>query len=145
VGTTYSKVRTDALSVQDNLDAVFLGIYDKQFADTIALGEAEFLSRFRGRSLPEQIAIMADLINVTRGKVSLDTVRMKDLLTARRTRINNLTTLDTMSISDSFERDLQYIKRKRITDVFDVLDSKSFETGTTLKPPVPIEHGIQER
>jgi hypothetical protein len=131
VGTTYSKVRTDALSVQDNLDAVFLGIYDKQFADTIALGEAEFLSRFRGRSLPEQIA--------------MDTVRMKDLLTARRTRINNLTTLDTMSISDSFERDLQYIKRKRITDVFDVLDSKSFETGTTLKPPVPIEHGIQER
>jgi hypothetical protein len=145
IGTTYSKVRTDVLRVTDSFDAVFLGIVNQEVLDTIAFGEAEFLARFCNRSLAEQIAIVSDLINISRSKVIRDDLLASDSFTAIRTKIDNVVTLDNFALTDAYERDLQYIKRKQLSDVFSVLDSKWFESGTTLEPAVKIETGIEER
>jgi hypothetical protein len=133
------------MDLQSQSRAVFLGIYDKQFADTISLGEAEFLARFANRSLPEQIAIVADLFNLTRGRVKFDRLRTTDALAITRLRTYNVSMLDTLALTDSIVQNLQYVRRKRITDSFTLSDDTWFEQGSTLQPSVRIETGIEER
>jgi hypothetical protein len=145
IGTTYSKVRTDVLSVQDSFDAVFLGIVQKQTLDTIALGEAEFLTRFMNRTIPEQVAIVTDLMNFTRGRVILDSCRAVDDLSISRLRINNIAITDAFTLNDNAVPNVQYVKQRTLLDAMEVLDSDWFETGSTLQPSVRIETGIEER
>jgi hypothetical protein len=139
------KVRTDVLSVQDSFDAVFLGIVQKQTLDTIALGEAEFLTRFMNRTIPEQVAIVTDLMNFTRGRVILDSCRAVDDLSISRLRINNIAITDAFTLNDNAVPNVQYVKQRTLLDAMEVLDSDWFETGSTLQPSVRIETGIEER
>jgi hypothetical protein len=94
-------------------------------AETIYLNEYEFVRRFVARPVTEQVAIVSDLLNLTNYKLRKDSVKMRDDLIVTRAPINR-----TRILTDSFSA------RDYLGDV---------DTGTFLKPPVPIETGIEER
>jgi hypothetical protein len=122
---TFFRIRKDTLQVTDSVIPTFLGIVQKIAAETIYLNEYEFVRRFVARPVTEQVAIVSDLLNLTNYKLRKDSVKMRDDLIVTRAPINR-----TRILTDSFSA------RDYLGDV---------DTGTFLKPPVPIETGIEER
>jgi hypothetical protein len=116
----------DSVDVSDSIFAAFVGTSERIELDSLLVNEAALIQRFRARTAPEQIAIIADLLRLSHHKIRNDYVAISDdLIVSRSAIINSATVQDSISVNDLLG---------------------NVETGTLLPPSdIEIEHGIENQ
>lgn len=115
----------DEITVSDSIDARFVGINNPSIPpDTVDLLTAEFIDRFRARSLSEQVDTITELLLIIKTIRRRDRIVMRDNVIVTRSAI-----LNSAVVSESI-------------NIIDYLD---IDSGTLLGPSVEVDHGIENQ